>query len=68
MLGFLKTEFVIVVADEDMTEENLGTLNAIAGVCGRAAGRAERSSSKLSHALSLIPVLPLPPSVPRQVR
>ena len=30
ILGFLKSEFGIVVADEDVTEENLGSLTAIA--------------------------------------
>jgi len=30
LLGFIESEFGIVVADEDVTEENLGTLNAIA--------------------------------------
>ena len=31
MLYFLEEEFGVVVADEDVTEENLGTINAIAG-------------------------------------
>jgi acyl carrier protein len=30
MLGFLTSEFGIVVADEEVTEDNLGSLNAIA--------------------------------------
>jgi acyl carrier protein len=30
LLGFLETEFGVAVADEDITEENLGSLNAIA--------------------------------------
>lgn len=31
MLYFLEEEFGVVVADEDVTEENLGTISAIAG-------------------------------------
>ena len=30
MIGFLTSEFGIAVADEEVTEENLGSLNAIA--------------------------------------
>jgi len=30
MLGFLTSEFGVVVADEEVTAENLGSLNAIA--------------------------------------
>jgi acyl carrier protein len=31
LIGFLTNEFGIAVADEDVTEENLGSLQAIAG-------------------------------------
>ncbi|HEY3279525.1 MAG TPA: acyl carrier protein [Gemmatimonadales bacterium] len=30
LLGFLEAEFGVMVTDEDITEEHLGTLNAIA--------------------------------------
>lgn len=31
MIHFLEEEFGIIVADEDVTEENLGTINALTG-------------------------------------
>ena len=47
LLGFLETEFGIVVADEDVTEENLGTLNAIARYV---AGQLASVNGKMSRA------------------
>jgi len=45
MIAFLEEEFGVVVADEEVTEANLGTLNAIAGyVVARTAG-AERQTA-----------------------
>ena len=41
MLGFLTSEFGIVVADEEVTEENLRSLNAIARFVDAKRRRAE---------------------------
>jgi acyl carrier protein len=35
LIGFLRTEFGVVVSDEDITEQNLGTLGDIAGYVAR---------------------------------
>lgn len=43
LLGFLEAEFGLSIADEDITEENLGTLNAIARYV--AAHRARRTDA-----------------------
>jgi acyl carrier protein len=35
LIGFLRSEFGVVVSDEDITEQNLGTLADIAGYVAR---------------------------------
>lgn len=42
MIEFLEEEFGVVVDDRDITEENLGTLNAIAGYVAARMDRGQR--------------------------
>jgi acyl carrier protein len=39
LIGFIEEEFGVSVADEDVTEENLGSINAIARYVDRARAR-----------------------------
>ena len=42
MIEFLEEEFGVIVDDRDITEENLGTLNAIAGYVAERRDQGER--------------------------